>query len=68
MVTDIAPGGSHQTIFHYSTDGSNFSQIGSVFTMNTDWHFFMGYRYGIFGYATQSLGGLIDVISFTSEA
>jgi beta-xylosidase len=68
LVADIAPGGSHQASFHYSTDGDNFSQIGGAFTMNTNWQFFMGYRYGIFEFATESLGGSIAVKSFTSEA
>ena len=68
LVADIAPAGSHQTQFYYSTDGGSFSQLGDSFSMKTDWQFFLGYRYGIFEFATQDLGGSVDVISFTSEA
>ena len=32
--------------------------------MNNAWQFFMGYRFGIFNYATQSLGGSVGVASF----
>lgn len=64
---DIAPGSTKQAMFYYSIDGSSFSPIGSSFTMNSDWQFFMGYRYGIFEFATQSLGGSVKVVSFTSE-
>ncbi len=42
--------------------GGNPHQGGIVDTQNGDW---MGYRYGIFNYATQSLGGLVTVDSFT---
>ncbi|KAL2866111.1 glycosyl hydrolase [Aspergillus lucknowensis] len=67
IVADIAPGGSNAATFHYSTDGSTFAQIGGSFTMSTDWHFFIGYRYGIFEFATQALGGSVKVVSFKSE-
>jgi beta-xylosidase len=63
---DIAPGGSKQGTFFYSTDGNSFTQLGGAFAMNTDWQFFMGYRYGIFEYATKALGGSVKVVSFTS--
>jgi hypothetical protein len=33
--------------------------------MNNAWQFFMGYRYGIFNYATSSLGGTVTVARFT---
>ncbi|KEY64414.1 hypothetical protein S7711_08472 [Stachybotrys chartarum IBT 7711] len=64
---DISPGTGKTATFHWSTNGSTFSQIGGAFTMNSDWQFFMGYRYGIFEYATRALGGSVNVISFTSE-
>lgn len=64
---DITPGGSNEVQFAYSTDGENFTNMGDVFKMNTNWTFFMGYRYGIFNFATQSLGGSVDVASFDME-
>jgi len=33
-------------------------------TLNNSWEFFMGYRFGIFNYATQALGGAVTVRSF----
>ena len=32
--------------------------------MKKDWPFFTGYRYGIFNFATQSLGGSVKIASF----
>ncbi|MBO4275881.1 xylosidase, partial [Microbispora triticiradicis] len=48
----------------YSTDGVNFTSFGPAFTMGNAWQFFMGYRFGIFNYATQSLGGSVTVNRF----
>lgn len=64
IAADIHPGPNKQGRFYYSTDGSKFTQLGSPFTMTNDWQFFMGYRYAIFNYATQALGGSIKVASF----
>lgn len=63
---DIRPSGSNTAQFFWSTDGSTFNQLGGSFTMNKDWPFFMGYRYGIFNYATKATGGSVLVNSFTS--
>jgi beta-xylosidase len=56
--------GGGQAKFYYSTDGSQFTQLGSAFTMKKEWQFFLGYRYAIFNYATQALGGAVKVSSF----
>jgi beta-xylosidase len=61
---DIRPGTGRQGRFSYSTDGVNFTALGPGFSMNNAWQFFMGYRYGIFDYATQSLGGAVTVSRF----
>ena len=61
---DIAPGSASEARFSYSTDGSTFIDLGSTFTMNKTWEFFMGYRFGIFNFATESLGGSVQVNSF----
>lgn len=61
---DIRPGAGRQARFSYSTNGVNFTQLGPGFTLNNAWQFFMGYRYGIFNYATQSLGGTVSVSRF----
>ncbi|WP_144126508.1 family 43 glycosylhydrolase [Catellatospora sichuanensis] len=61
---DIRPGSGRQARFSYSTDGTNFTSLGSAFTLNNAWQFFMGYRFGIFNYATQALGGSVTVSRF----
>ena len=61
---DIRPGSGRQATFSYSTDGINFTSLGTAFTLNNDWQFFMGYRFGIFNYATQALGGAVTVRRF----
>lgn len=61
---DINPGSGRQARFSYSTDGVNFAPLGGGFTLNNTWQFFMGYRFGIFNYATQALGGAATVERF----
>ncbi|KAI9713929.1 MAG: hypothetical protein M1820_000659 [Bogoriella megaspora] len=63
---DISPTGKTAS-FQYSTDGNTFSNIGNSVSLNTAWQFFMGYRYGIFNYATSALGGSVRVSSFDME-
>ncbi|NUP51293.1 MAG: glycosyl hydrolase 43 family protein, partial [Catenulispora sp.] len=58
---DITPGSGRQAHFSYSTDGVTFTSFGPAFTMDTDWQYFMGYRFGIFNYATTALGGSVKV-------
>jgi beta-xylosidase len=62
---DVRPGSGRQARFSYSTDGSTFTALGPAFTLNNAWQFFMGYRYGIFNYATAALGGSVTVKRFT---
>jgi beta-xylosidase len=64
IAADIRPGANRQGRFYYSTDGTSFNELGTAFTMNNAWQFFLGYRFGIFNYATQSLGGSVGVASF----
>ncbi|MGC4903360.1 family 43 glycosylhydrolase [Micromonospora echinospora] len=61
---DVRPGAGRQARFSYSTDGVTFTSLGPAYTLNNDWPFFMGYRYGIFNYATSSLGGSVIVNRF----
>ncbi|MFI7430111.1 family 43 glycosylhydrolase [Micromonospora sp. NPDC049836] len=61
---DIRPGSGRQARFSYSTDGVTFTALGPAFTLNNAWQFFMGYRYGIFNYATRALGGAVTVRKF----
>ncbi|GLX96158.1 MULTISPECIES: RICIN domain-containing protein [Herbidospora] len=61
---DIRPGSGRTARFSYSTDGTNFTTLGPAFTLNNAWQFFMGYRFGIFNYATSALGGAVTVNRF----
>ncbi|KAK6512643.1 hypothetical protein TWF481_001525 [Arthrobotrys musiformis] len=62
---DIRPGGTRTAAFSYSTDGSNFSNLGGGLVLKNDWQYFIGYRFGIFNYATASLGGSVKVDEFS---
>ncbi len=46
--------------FYYSLDGVNWSQIGDPLQMKYTLPHFMGYRYGLFNYGTESIGGVVD--------
>ena len=65
---DIRPGTGRQARFSYSTDGVNFTSLGPAFTLNNAWQFFMGYRYAVFNYASQTLGGAVTVKRFQMTA
>lgn len=67
VAANINPSPSDTAEFAYSTDGKTFASIGSPYTLNNAWEFFMGYRYGIFNYATQSQGGSVVLNSFTID-
>ncbi|MFG3706072.1 family 43 glycosylhydrolase [Micromonospora sp. NPDC047670] len=62
---DIRPGSGRQARFSYSVDGVTFIPLGNAFTLNNAWQFFMGYRFGVFNYATRSLGGTVTVRQFS---
>lgn len=46
--------------FYYSLDGKSWSQIGSTLKMEYTLPHFMGYRFGLFNYATKDIGGFVD--------
>lgn len=46
--------------FYYSLDGKNWSSIGITLKMSYTLPHFMGYRYGLFNYATKQAGGFVD--------
>ncbi|KAL3424124.1 xylosidase glycosyl hydrolase [Phlyctema vagabunda] len=66
IYADIEPGSGRQARFYYSTDGSAFTELGSL-VLNNAWQFFLGYRYAIFNHATAALGGSVSVSSFTVD-
>ncbi len=64
---DFRPG-ADKARFFYSTDGAAWQPIGREYHMRFDWQrLFMGTRYALFCYATRSLGGYVDVGSFSYE-
>lgn len=46
--------------FYYSLNGTNWTAIGSTLSMSYTIPHFMGYRFGLFTYATKSSGGYAD--------
>ena len=46
--------------FYYSSDGANWNPIGKPLQMRYRLEHFMGYRIGLFNYATQQAGGYAD--------
>ncbi|KAA8482468.1 beta-xylosidase [Arcticibacter tournemirensis] len=46
--------------FYYSLDGRTWTSIGSVLKMSYTMPHFMGYRFGLFNYATKKQGGYVD--------
>ncbi|WP_026475242.1 glycoside hydrolase family 43 protein [Alkaliflexus imshenetskii] len=46
--------------FYYSLDGEVWTEIGESLQMAYTLPHFMGYRFGLFNYATKSAGGYVD--------
>ncbi|NLW84957.1 MAG: glycosyl hydrolase 43 family protein [Phycisphaerae bacterium] len=46
--------------FYYSLDNKTWTRIGSVLQMSYTMPHFMGYRFGLFNYATKTPGGYVD--------
>ena len=46
--------------FYYSLDNKTWTKIGSVLQMAYSMPHFMGYRFGLFNYATKTPGGFVD--------
>jgi beta-xylosidase len=53
--------------FFYSLDGKSWDRIGSPLQMAYTIPQFMGYRFGLFNYATQQAGGYVDFDFFHIE-
>ncbi|KAG7130850.1 Beta-xylosidase like protein [Verticillium longisporum] len=63
---DARPAGTRAANFLYSFDGKAFTTLGGTYQMTNGWAFFLGYRFGIFNYATKAHGGSVKVGSFTT--
>ncbi|MBN2213261.1 MAG: glycoside hydrolase 43 family protein [Bacteroidales bacterium] len=46
--------------FYYSLDGKNWEPVGNQLKMEYTLPHFMGYRFGLFNYATEQTGGYAD--------
>lgn len=46
--------------FSYSLDGKSWKRIGGTLKMSYTLPHFMGYRFGLFNYATKEAGGYVD--------
>lgn len=46
--------------FFYSLDGKSWTRIGNTINMPYTLPHFMGYRFGLFNYATKHIGGYVD--------
>ena len=46
--------------FYYSLDGNYWTPIGSTINLPYTLPHFMGYRFGLFNYATKNTGGYVD--------
>ena len=53
--------------FYYSTDGENYKVIGDRFSMTRNWQYFQGYRFALFNYAQEKLGGEVRILSFKTS-
>ncbi|KAI9148292.1 Beta-xylosidase [Paramyrothecium foliicola] len=63
---DTRPDGTRDCIFAYSFDGQNFEKFGPTYSLYGGWAWFLAYRFGIFNFATEKLGGSIKVESFSA--
>lgn len=64
ITTDFRPG-RDKARFYYSYNGEEWQELGHEFTMRFDYRrMFMGTRYAIFNYATETAGGYVDIDRF----
>ncbi len=49
-----------KAFFYYSLDGKKWNRIGPALQMTYTLPHFMGYRFGLFHFATRSAGGTVD--------
>lgn len=47
--------------FFYSLDGATWTKIGGILQMEYTLPHFMGYRFGLFNWATSTAGGWVDI-------
>lgn len=65
-IVNVLPG-TDQGRFQYSTDGTTFINLGNNVTIENNKVFFMGWRYGVFNFASKARGGSVTLRSFTID-
>ncbi|KAH9208780.1 glycosyl hydrolase family 43 protein [Leptodontidium sp. 2 PMI_412] len=63
---DARADGTKLATYEYSLDGNAFVGMKGAAALSTGWEIFMGYRFGIFNFATVGLGGSVKVLEFTN--
>lgn len=56
-----------EATFLYSLNGAEWNPLGEVLPMEFTLDIFVGYRIGLFNYATKNVGGFADFKDFTSK-
>ncbi len=63
----VANFGTSKANFYYSYDNETWTKFGNEMDMRYTLKVFVGNRFGIFNYATRSLGGYVDIDWFSTE-
>ncbi|KAI1751779.1 glycoside hydrolase family 43 protein [Xylaria castorea] len=63
---DARASGTKLAQYSYSLDNASFTNLGPEVSLSSGWELFVGYRFGIFNFATKTLGGSVVVQSFTN--
>ncbi|KAK4241051.1 glycosyl hydrolase [Achaetomium macrosporum] len=64
---DARASGTREARFSYSFDENGrkgWRELGGAYELYNGWAFFLGYRFGVFNFATKGLGGRVRVLSF----
>lgn len=67
IITQFKYNSTNKGRFYYSFDNINYTPLASEFELKYTYDFFVAPRYGIFNFATRSLGGYVDIDWFTTE-
>ena len=63
----IANYSSSKASFYYSVDNETYTQFGSDLDMQYNMSMFTGNKFCLFNYATEAIGGYVDIDWFTTE-
>jgi hypothetical protein len=59
--------GNSKASFSFSTDNHSFTKAGNELAMKFNLSVFTGNKFCVFNYATQSIGGFVDVDWFRTN-